>query len=194
MSEKEVHFCIACIWKSMTHKRVKLTENWVSVIGRPFMLAGSGFTDLVTWILYPANTLESLAFSREEWRANLYCLSAGSSLIKKGVWSADKRRKHTLEAEFSKGLNYVDLWHKLVFIVLKNVLTKHKAKYKFHWGFNLVDNVMNTTNAIQSQKNYLCLLKNVLAGLFNNLQNHLSLIALFIINQYCCRKSVSLNF
>lgn len=112
--KKSVFYCIACIWKSMTHKRVKLTENWVSVIGRPFMLTGSGFTDLVTWILYPANTLESLAFSREEWRSNLYCLSAGSSLIKKGVWSADKRRKHTSEAEFSKGLNYVDLWHKLV--------------------------------------------------------------------------------
>lgn len=66
----------------------------------------------------------------------------------------------------------------------------NRAKYKFHWGFNLVNNVMNTTNAIQSQKNYLCLLKNVSAGLFNNLQNHLSLMAFSIINQYCCRKSV----
>lgn len=60
----------------------------------PFMLAGSGLTDLVTWILYPERRLDSLAFSNDKWRTNLCCLSAASSLIKNGVWSAKNQNKH----------------------------------------------------------------------------------------------------
>ena len=92
----------------------------------PFILAGSGLTDLVTWILYPERRLDSLAFSNDKWRTNLCCLSAASSLIKNGVWSAKNQNKHDYVALKSWNGNKLLAIYRCNFLSMRMTLASWK--------------------------------------------------------------------